>query len=353
MERVYRNKKGIETIMTLDRRIEVLSTLGKEILAKPEWLQAAVQDAYYANKWFTIDNSWNALEAIATHFLSKDILSKWTSEYQINGGDNAKTIGLVLAGNIPLVGFHDVLCCFVTGHKTLAKLSAKDEILMKAVVSRLIELEPEVSGRILLTDRLKGFDAIIATGSNNSSTYFEEYFGKYPNIIRKNRNAIAVISGDETDEDFIALGHDIFNYFGLGCRNVSKLYVPSGYNFDHLLGTLHDNYKELANHDKYRNNFDYNNALFMLNKVDFLMSGSLIITESNAISSRISTVHYSYYDELMTLEHELSVKQEEIQCIVAKLKLNNHNTFSFGEAQKPSISDYADGVDTMEFLTNL
>ncbi len=339
--------------MTLDRKIEVLSTLGKEILDKPDWLQDAVQSAYYANKWFTIDESWKALEAIATHFLSKDILSRWTSEYQIKDEVDNKTIGLVLAGNIPLVGFHDVLCCFVTGHNSLVKLSAKDEILMKAVVSRLIELEPEVNSRILLIDRLKGFDAIIATGSNNSSAYFEEYFGKYPNIIRKNRNAIAVISGDETDEDFIALGHDIFNYFGLGCRNVSKLYVPSGYKFDHMLGILHDHYKELANHNKYRNNFDYNNALLMLNKVDYLMSGSLIITESDAISSRIATVHYSYYDDLSTLERELSKRQEEIQCIVANVKFDKHSTFSFGEAQKPSISDYADGVDTMEFLTNL
>ncbi|MGK0315515.1 MAG: hypothetical protein ACI86M_001746 [Saprospiraceae bacterium] len=339
--------------MTLDRRIEVLSTLGKEILDKPGWLQEAVQSAYYANKWFTVDESWNALEAIATFFLSKEILSNWTSEYQIKDDLSPKTIGLVLAGNIPLVGFHDVLCCFVAGHKTLAKLSAKDEILIKAVVSRLVELEPDIASHIVLTDRLKGFDAIIATGSNNSSTYFEEYFGKYPNIIRKNRNAIAVINGDETDEDFIALGHDIFNYFGLGCRNVSKLYVPSGYKFDHMLGVLHDHYKELANHDKYRNNFDYNNALFMLNKVKYLMSGSLIITESAAISSRIATVHYSYYDDISSLENELSQRQDEIQCIVANLKLDNHSTFSFGEAQKPSILDYADGVDTMEFLTNL
>ncbi|MFT6338522.1 MAG: hypothetical protein ACJATI_005296, partial [Halioglobus sp.] len=313
MERLYSNKKGIKRIMTLDRRIEVLSTLGKEILDKPGWLQEAVQSAYYANKWFTVDESWNALEAIATFFLSKEILSNWTSEYQIKDDLSPKTIGLVLAGNIPLVGFHDVLCCFVAGHKTLAKLSAKDEILIKAVVSRLVELEPDIASHIVLTDRLKGFDAIIATGSNNSSTYFEEYFGKYPNIIRKNRNAIAVINGDETDEDFIALGHDIFNYFGLGCRNVSKLYVPSGYKFDHMLGVLHDHYKELANHDKYRNNFDYNNALFMLNKVKYLMSGSLIITESAAISSRIATVHYSYYDDISSLENELSQRQDEIQ----------------------------------------
>lgn len=339
--------------MTLESRIEVLSTLGQEILERPDWLQEAVQNAYYANKWFTESESWNALEAIATYFLPQEILTDWTSRYNIQKVVDSKIIGLVLAGNIPLVGFHDVLCCFITGHKVKAKLSAKDEILLKAIVNRLSELEPKVVDRIVLTDRLKDFDAVIATGSNNSSTYFEEYFGKYPNIIRKNRNAVAVISGNETEEDFISLGHDIFNYFGLGCRNVSKLYVPTGYKFDDMLGTLHDHYKELANHDKYRNNFDYNNALLMLNKVEFLMSGSLIITESEDIPSRISTVHYSYYNDIKSLEKELAERKEEIQCIVSKVDLKNHSTFSFGEAQRPSISDYADGVDTMEFLTNL
>ncbi|MFT4536856.1 MAG: hypothetical protein ACJA1A_002537 [Saprospiraceae bacterium] len=339
--------------MTLDRRIEVLSALGKDILNKPDWLQDAVQRAYYANKWFTVKESWNALEAIATHFLSKDVLLNWTSNYEINDLVEAKTVGLVLAGNIPLVGFHDVLCCFISGHNTLAKLSAKDEVLMKTIVGRLVEFDPQVAGRIIVSERLKGFDAIIATGSNNSSTYFEQYFGKYPNIIRKNRNAIAVLNGQETEEDFIALGHDIFDYFGLGCRNVSKLYVPSGYKFDDMLGALHEHYKELANHDKYRNNFDYNNALFMLNKVEYLMSGSLIITESDAIASRIATIHYSYYDNLSLLTKELIDRKEEIQCVVGKVVIDGHHVFDFGQAQQPSILDYADGVDTMEFLTNL
>ncbi len=339
--------------MNLDRRIEILSKIGQEILEKPEWLAAAVQQAYYANKWFTIDASWNALNAIAYHFLDEKILLEWAGGYPIEDDMQSKSIGLVLAGNIPLVGFHDILCCFVAGHIAMVKLSTKDEILLTALVGRMIELDAEVESRILLTDKLKGFDAIIATGSNNSRTYFEEYFGKYPNIIRKNRNAVAVISGEESEEELIALGHDIFNYFGLGCRNVSKIYVPSGYNFDLMLGTLHDHYKELANHDKYRNNFDYNNALLMLNKVKYLMSGSLIITESEQISSRIATVHYSFYDKLSELESELEERKEEIQCIVTHLNLSRHETFSFGEAQKPGIKDYADGVDTMNFLTSL
>jgi len=235
----------------------------------------------------------------------------------------------------------------------MAKLSSKDEILLKALVNKMIELEQQVKGRILLVDRLKGFDAVIATGSNNSSTYFEEYFGKYPNIIRKNRNAVGVITGNETEEEIVALGHDIFNYFGLGCRNVSKLYVPKGYKFDMMLGILHEEYKELANHDKYRNNFDYNNALMLLNKVDYLISGSLIVTESSDIPSRISTVHYSYYDDLDEVNKEIGSRTDEIQCVVGNINLDSMQVFPFGEAQNPSISDYADGVDTMTFLTNL
>lgn len=339
--------------MTLKDRIAVLSQLGEEILTRPDWLQDAVIRAYHANRWFTESQSWNALESIAKNFLSQQTLVQWTQKYNISDDLSSKKIGLVLAGNIPIVGFHDIMCCFISGHISKVKLSSKDEVLLKALVSKMEKINPNVVDRIQLSERLKGFDAIIATGSNNSSTYFEEYFGKYPNIIRKNRNAIGVITGFESDEDLISLGYDIFNYFGLGCRNVSKIYVPSGYSFDRLLGILHDNYKEVANHDKYRNNFDYNNALLMLNKVDFLISGSLIITESDSIPSRISTVHYSYYDSLDDVKNELIQREEEIQCIVGKVDLDGRKIFPFGEAQNPSIDDYADDVDTMAFLTNL
>lgn len=339
--------------MTLNERIEVLARLGKEILSRPDWLKESVQRAFYANKWFTESQSWNSLEAIAVNFLDQNVLTKWSSEYKISDALSTKKVGLVLAGNIPLVGFHDILCCFVSGHISMVKVSSKDEVLVKAIVNRLAELNIQVESRILLTERLKGFDAVIATGSNNSSTYFEEYFGKYPNIIRRNRNAVAIISGNETDEELVLLGHDLFNYFGLGCRNVSKLYVPKGYNFDRMLGILHDNYKELANHDKYRNNFDYNNALMLLNGVKFLMSGSLIIKESPEIASRIATVHYSFYDSLVDVITELGDRNEEIQCVVGHVDLDGRKIFPFGQAQKPSISDFADGVDTMRFLTNL
>jgi len=339
--------------MTINERIGVLTKLGEEILSKPLWLTEAMTRAYHANKWFTKEESWNALEAIAVNFLSQDILTNWASKYKVSDQLSDKKIGLVLAGNIPMVGFHDILCCFMSGHISMVKLSSKDEVLLTAIVNKMIELDNQIEGRILLENRLKGFDAVIATGSNNSSTYFEEYFGKYPNIIRKNRNAVGVITGNETDDEIIALGHDIFNYFGLGCRNVSKLYVPKGYKFDNMLKILHEEYKELANHDKYRNNFDYNNALMLLNKVEFLMSGSLIITESSNIPSRISTVHYSFYDSLEEVTQELNERMEEIQCVVGNTPVKGINVFPFGEAQKPSISDYADGVDTMQFLTNL
>jgi len=339
--------------MTLRRRIEIMSALGAEIKKKPDWLAQAVQTAYHHNKWFTVENSWSALTAIAEHFLSEEKLTSWVSKYEIKDVVDQQKVGLVLAGNIPLVGFHDMLCVFISGHQGLIKTSSKDDILIKALFGFLEGHAPEVSTAITLVDKLKGFDAVIATGSNNSATYFEEYFGKYPNIIRKNRNAVAVLSGNETDDELTELGQDIFKYFGLGCRNVSKLYVPQGYKFDRLLGILHEEHKDLANHDKYRNNFDYNNSLFLLNGVQYLMSGSVIITESDDIASRIATMHYAQYQSTEDLAHELQDRNEEIQCVISGTALPGIDTYGFGQAQKPSLTDYADGVDTMEFLVNL
>jgi len=339
--------------MTLDRRIDIMSALGAEIKSKPQWLHQAVESAYHHNKWFTIANSWTALMAIADHFLSKEVLHDWATQYDVKDTTDQKKVGLVLAGNIPLVGFHDILCCFISGHHGLIKTSSKDDILLKSLFGWLLGHAPELENQFTLVDRLKGFEAIIATGSNNSATYFEEYFGKYPNIIRKNRNAIAILSGEESDEQLHALGYDIFKYFGLGCRNVSKLYVPQDYSFDRLLGILHEEHKELANHDKYRNNFDYNNALLLLNSVPYLMSGSLIVTESDDIASRIATLHYAKYKDTTDLVTEIDNRREEIQCVITSIDLPGVDSFQFGQAQQPSITDYADGVDTMEFLVNL
>jgi len=337
----------------LKERIEALTFLGEEIRDKSEWLSAPIGRAYIENKWFTSENTWKALEAIHIQFLQKSILESWSSHYDIVDKVDKKKVGLVLAGNIPLVGFHDLLSTFVSGHHSIIKSSSKDSVLLEALINRMTDEFPETKSYFEFTSRLKNFDAVIATGSNNSSRYFEQYFGKYPNIIRKNRSAVAVLDGTESKDDILSLGEDIFNYFGLGCRNVSKLYVPENYNFDFLLGVLHDEFKELANHNKYRNNFDYNNALFLLNKVDFLMSGSLIITESRDITSRIATLHYEPYSSVDNLSNHLNEVMDQIQCVVSKISIPDIHSFDFGEAQKPSISDYADGIDTMQFLKTL
>jgi len=339
--------------MNLDDRIEALSALGIEISSKPMWLEDKVASAYIENKWFTPENSWKGLNAIADKFLEKAILRKWVSDYKIVDKQEIKKIGLVLAGNIPLVGFHDVLSTFISGHKSIIKCSSKDSILLKAIIEHMVAQFPDSESYFEFTERLKGFDAVIATGSDNSARYFEQYFGQYPNIIRKNRNAVAVLDGTESKEDLMNLGQDIFIYFGLGCRNVSKLYVPEGYKFDNLLEVLHGGYKELANHNKYRNNFDYNNALFLLNRVDFLMSGSLIITASEEITSRIATLHYEQYKDKSELAQHLNEVKDKIQCIVSKSPLQGFDSFKFGEAQEPAITDYADGVDTLAFLKSL
>jgi len=339
--------------MELKNRIKALSFLGEEIRSNSDWLTGPISIAYNENRWFTPENSRKALNAISNQFLKDSVLEAWSNEYGIKDDVSPKKVGLVLAGNIPMVGFHDILSTFISGNISLIKCSSKDSVLLKAVIGRMVDHFPESENYFQFTERLKGFDAVIATGSNNSARYFEQYFGKYPNIIRKNRSAVGVIDGTESKEDFLALGEDIFNYFGLGCRNVSKLYVPQKYNFDSLLGTLHEEFKELANHNKYRNNFDYNNALFLLNKVEFLMSGSLIIMESKDITSRIATLHYEVYSDKNDLANHLHEVEDQIQCIVSKSPISDIKTFNFGEAQKPSISDYADGVDTLQFLKSL
>ena len=339
--------------MKLDDRIKALSALGEEIISKPDWLESYIATAYNENKWFTPENSWQALNAIGDKFLRETILKQWVSAYGIDDAGESKTVGLVLAGNIPLVGFHDVMSTFISGHKSLIKCSSKDSILLKAVIERMVSLFPESKPYFEFSERLKGFDAVIATGSNNTARYFEQYFGKYPNIIRKNRNAVAILDGTESKEDFVALGEDIFKYFGLGCRNVSKLYVPEAYQFDGLFEVLHEGYKELANHNKYRNNFDYNNALFLLNKVEYLMSGSLIITPSKEIASRIATLHYEHYSDKGELANHLNAMSDQIQCVVSKSSIAGVDSYKFGEAQQPSITDYADGVDTLAFLKSL
>ncbi len=341
--------------MTLHERLDLLAELGHYLRSDGDAdLESTIEQAYMENKWFTPDNTRHALQSIATAFLDREKLATWAAQYPIGGQPHPeKTVGLIMAGNIPLVGFQDWLGVFVAGHRAKIKLSDKDKRLLPLLVKKMGEWAHEsweYTEFLTEDDRLKDFDAVIATGSNNSARYFEQYFGKYPHLIRRNRNGVAVLNGLETTADFQALGRDIFTYFGLGCRNVSKLYVPHGYQFDALLEALHE-YRELANHNKYKNNFDYNLTLLLLNQTPYLNNGCLLLREDASLQARIALAHYEYYDDLYDLDMLLAAKSEEIQCVVSNVQLQKTPVLPFGKTQEPSLTDYPDGVDAMTFLT--
>lgn len=303
-----------------------------------------------ANPWFTEDNLLHALEQWGRALTALN-MEDWLSKYDMEGPRDPKTVGIVMAGNVPLVGFHDFLCVLISGHRVLAKLSSGDRHLMPFLSQLLITAEPGLAGRIQFVEgKMEGFDAVIATGSNNTGRYFEYYFGKGPHIIRKNRNSVAILHGGESPAELTALGRDIFRYFGLGCRNVSKVYVPDGYGFESFFESIYG-YKGMVDHHKYANNYDYNRAIFLMNSQLFLDNGFLLFREDSAFSSPISVLHYSRYDSMETLKEELKGSVGEIQSLVSNLGLAGH--VPFGEAQEPALDDYADGVDTLEFLLGL
>lgn len=341
--------------MTRHERLDLLAELGDYLQrAEPDAeLQAVMQQAYFDNRWFTEESVRQALAAIATAFLDRKKLAEWAARYPLSDAPHPeKTVALVMAGNIPLVGFHDWLCVFVAGHRAKVKLSDKDKCLLPFLVKKLGEWafeSWEYTEFVGAGDKLADFDAVIATGSNNTARYFEQYFGKYPHIIRRNRNAVAVLTGYETPDDLHALGRDIFTYFGLGCRNVSKIYVPHGYHFDTLLEPLHE-YRDIVRHDKYKNNFDYNFTLLILNQIPHHNNGCLLLREDPSLQARIASVHYEYYDDLHDIDQLLAQRKDEIQCVVSKVRLRDFEALPFGKSQEPGLSDYADGVDVMFFL---
>ena len=332
--------------MKLPYRINLLSGLGNYMLSgEPGW-QEAKSKASRENGWFTPEFIDIAVQNIVSRFLQKNILEEWTSLLPDDlPEEKVKTVGIVMAGNIPLVGFHDFLSVFVSGHKAIIKLSARDKELIKHLVEKMIEWEPLLEGYIRFEEMLKGCDAYIATGSNNSSRYFDYYFGKYPHIIRKNRTSVAILTGNETAEELDLLSDDVFQYFGLGCRNVTKLYVPEAYDFIPLLEAF-KKYNHLADHHKFKNNYDYNLALHILNKKFYMTNGSILLVESPSVFSPISQLNYEYYKNADDLMKALA-DSGEIQCITGK------GHIPFGSAQCPAITDYADGADTLAFLKNL
>lgn len=301
------------------------------------------------NSWFTKDNILFSLESWA-NALTTSNLELWLDKETIKD-DSKKTVAIVMAGNIPLVGFHDFLSVLISGHKVLVKQSSNDKHLLPFLAKFLEYTDPSLKGRISFTEeKLENFDAVIATGSNNTARYFEYYFKGKPSIIRKNRNSIAVIQGSENEQDFESLGEDIFRYFGLGCRSVSKLFVPKDYDFDTFFKGMYKQH-EIINNKKYANNYDYNKAVYLMSEFDILENGFLMIKEDASYASPIASIFYEYYDNPVDLKIKLHQEKENIQCIVAKDFIENE--IAFGQTQNPKLWDYADGINTLEFLSKI
>ncbi|MGZ4055246.1 MAG: acyl-CoA reductase [Bacteroidia bacterium] len=356
--------------MTINNRIKAFITLGN-FLNQFSYLEQkqesnSLNELFYDdfkelisivhihNAWFVEENVKNAIGAIAAS-LEEEKLIEWISGYikTIDAEKKPVTVAVIMAGNIPMVGFHDMLCVLLSGNKFVGKLSSDDKLLLPFVAKVLVAIEPEFAPLIEFTEgRLKNINAVIATGSNNSARYFEYYFGKYPNIIRKNRNSVAVLTGNENINHLRLLGNDVFMYFGLGCRNVSKLFVPRGYKFDTFYESIFD-FQNVVNNNKYANNYDYNKTVYLMSSNPSLLDNNfLLLKEDTAYSSPIGVLFYEYYDDINVLNQKLENDKEQIQCIVANSP-GIKNAIPFGTAQCPQLGDYADGIDTMKFLTGL
>ncbi|MEP6748006.1 MAG: acyl-CoA reductase [Bacteroidota bacterium] len=330
--------------MNLQERIGLLIKLGKYLQsADPAWT-AAKENAERYNGWFTQLFIETAVKNIVANFLDAGKLQDFVAGYKIPVNEsNPKNIGLVMAGNIPLVGFHDWLCIFLSGHHAVVKSSSKDTVLITHIVEKLVSWNKETGNQTRFSDMLKKCDAYIATGSNNSARYFDYYFAKYPHIIRRNRTSVAILTGDETIADLDKLADDVNLYYGLGCRNVTKLYVPEKYDFVPLLETF-KKYIGFADHNKYKNNYDYQLAIALLNNKYYMTNGAILLIENDAVFSAISQLHYEFYTGS---PQEISVglhNNDDIQCVIGK------GFIDFGQAQNPSLADFADGIDTMAFL---
>ncbi|MBS1921023.1 MAG: acyl-CoA reductase [Bacteroidetes bacterium] len=332
--------------MNLPYRIQILSELGRYMLSDSNLWKDVKEKSYRENGWFIPEFINLAVSNIAKQFLKKEVLENWaTFENVPEVNQTPCKAGIIMAGNIPLVGFHDLLSVFISGHQAIIKPSTKDSILIKHLVAVMQGWDDEIRNQITFSEMLKNCNAYIATGSNNSSRYFEYYFGRYPHIIRRNRTSVAILTGDETDTELSGLADDVYQYFGLGCRNVTKIYVPSQYDFIPLLNAF-KKYNWMADHHKYKNNYDYNLALHILNKKYYMTNGSIILTEEASVFSPISQLNYEFYSEKEQLLPLLEISPD-LQCIISREKTG------FGKAQFPAVSDYADGVNTLSFLKEL
>ncbi len=336
--------------MSLQQRIEILAELGNRLEQSDEKLDAIIQKNYLYNKWFTIENTQLAIQAIRQELLDKNKLQTWAAQYNISDNQIQKRVGIVLSGNIPLEGFHDIISTFIAGHQSIIKLSEKDEYLIPYFISILTDIQPESAAYFPVAERIKGIDSVIITNANDSTRYYETYFGKYPNIIRKQRASVGILAGNETEEDWKKLGIDVFRFFGLGSRNVSKLYLPKGYDLAPLL-EFWKRFEHLIHHDKYKNNFDYNYSLILMNGLPHISNGIILMQEAEDISARTAMLYYEYYDNLPTLTRKLQAYQDEIQSIITNQNIENLKTTPFGQTHYPTLNDYPNHIDTMKFLT--
>lgn len=352
--------------MTLENKIDALVSLGnflrqfkedstveladiKENSTFFEPFKDLIQLSQSHNGWYTPEQVFFALNSWAEALTERN-LKEWLSKYNLVEKE-PKTVAIILAGNIPLVGFHDFLSVLITGNRVLVKTSSNDQHLLPFLAKYLIAIQPKFADYIQFTEgKLENYDAVIATGSDNTARYFDYYFRDKPSIIRRNRNSVAVLTGNETEEQMKSLGEDIFRYFGLGCRNVSKLFVPRGYNFDKFFEGIFS-FQDIVKYERYANNYDYNKAVFLMSNFKLLDNGFLTIKEDESYSSPISSVFYEYYDSIAELKVRLKEDDSKIQCVVSAGIIEDG--IAFGQSQKPKLWDYADNVDTIEFLNSL
>lgn len=331
--------------MDLENRIRLLVELGQFMQSGDAAWTTAKTRAFQHNPWFLPDFIDLALRNIADSFLQQDLLEKWIRDYNFPPQNPApKKVGIVMAGNIPLVGFHDFLCCFLSGHSPFLKLSSKDTSLFPVILEFLKAKNPAIESMVQVSPMLRGLDAYIATGSNNSARYFEYYFGKYPSLIRHNRTSIGLLDGNETTDELVKLADDVFLFFGLGCRSVTQVLVPEQYDFIPLLQAFRK-YHWMAEHNKYKNNYDYRLSLAILNKQHYMSNECLLLMENASPFSPISVLHYSFYRDWASAMQ--TKEKHDLQCVVGR------NYEQFGNSQCPKLGDYADGEDTMLFLQGL
>lgn len=343
-------------MLTIEERISSFIRFGRKISlllsTHDHALADVMQQAFAANAWFTIENQQYALDRIAS-MLEEDAIRNWAASYDIPQRTHPFKVGVVMAGNIPLVNFHDFLSVLITGHVFVGKLSTTDAILLPFMAKLLVEDDNRWADFVLFTDaKLSNMDAVIATGSDNTSRYFEYYFSKYPHIIRRNRTSVGFLTSSETTESIALIGNDVFRYFGLGCRNVSKIYVPDSYDITQLFEAF-SCHQYIINHHKYHNNYDYQKAINLINKFPFYDSGWMLMKYSDDLFSPVSMLYIESYNDTNELISKILSVADKIQCVVGEGQLEGISVIRPGESQSPSLTDYPDGVDVVQFLLNL